>query len=151
MKQKIPNPDSDSTTTMTISAIQNNRTIMPTSNKSLVPAKSMLPRAMRIVPYLTPEEVYQIADACDGRNKERDELLILTLFETGLRVSEDLDITPRKIGVYNGHSVLYIRWKGKKPRMVACPDNLGHRLKSYTHTKRLGLDDTIFRIDRKRA
>ena len=120
-------------------------------NIGLVPAKSMLPRAIRIVPYLTPEEVYQIADACNGRNKERDELLILTLFETGLRISEALDITPRKIGVYNEHSVLYVRGKGKKPRMVACPDNLAHRLKSYAFDRKLGLDDKIFKINRKRA
>lgn len=107
---------------------------------------------MRIVAYLTPEEVYQIADACDGRDKERDELLILTLFETGLRVSEALEeITPRKIGAHSGHSVLYIKGEGAKPRMVACPDNLAHRLKSYAYAKRLGLDDRIFKISRKRA
>lgn len=121
------------------------------TNKALVTTKSMLPRATGIVPYLTPEEVYQISSACDGRNRERDELLILMLFETGLRVSEALDITPRKIGAYNGHSVLYIRGKGKKPRMVACPDNLAHRLKSYAFDRKLGLDDKIFKISRKRA
>jgi len=98
-------------------------------NKSLVPTKSILPRAMSIVSYLTPEEVYQIADACDGRNKERNELLILALFETGLRISEALDITPRKVGTYNGHAVLYIKGNGKKPQMVACPDNLAYQLK----------------------
>ena len=121
------------------------------SNKSLVPAKSVLPRAMRIVPYLTPEEAYQIADACDGRNKGRDELLILTLFETGLRVSEALNISPRKTGAYNGDSVLYIERKRSKPRMVACPDNLAHRLRNYAFDKKLGLDDRIFKINRKRA
>jgi integrase len=57
--------------------------------KALVPSKGMaISKLTRIVPYLTPEEVYHIADSCEGRNKERDELLILTLFETGLRVSE---------------------------------------------------------------
>ncbi|MCL0091609.1 tyrosine-type recombinase/integrase, partial [Dehalococcoidales bacterium] len=69
---------------------------MPRSSKSLVSAKTMFPRAMRIVPYLTPEEVYQIADAArdNGRNGERDSLLILYLFETGLRISEALSLTP---------------------------------------------------------
>jgi len=108
-------------------------------------------KAARIVPYLTPEEVYRIADACDGRNKERDSLLVLLLFQTGLRVSEALDITPRKIGAYNRHSVLYIKGKSKKPRMVACPDGLAYRLKSHAFDRKLGLDNRIFNINRKRA
>jgi integrase/recombinase XerD len=106
---------------------------------------------MRVLPYLTPGEVYQIVDACDGRNKERDQLLILTLFQTGLRVSEALDITPRRIGNHDGHSVICATGKSGKPRMVACPDPLAHRLKSYAYGKRLGLDDRIFRFNRKRA
>lgn len=118
---------------------------------SLVPSKSMLPRAMRIVPYLTPEEVRQIAQACQGRHKERDELLILTLFQTGLRISETLSLTPRRIGAHHGHAVLYIEGKGKKPRMVACPDHLAHRLKSYAFDKGLTIDEPIFKITRKRA
>jgi len=67
-------------------------------NNSLIPSESMLPRAMRIVPYLTPEEVQAMARACQGRHRLRDELLILTLFQTGLRISEALSITPRRIG-----------------------------------------------------
>jgi len=112
-----------------------------------------LSKATRIVPYLTPEEVYQIAAAArsNGRNGERDELLILTLFETGLRVSEALSITPRSIDSYKGHAVINLKkGKGKKPRIVACPNNLAHRLKSYAYN-RLGLDDRIFKINRKRA
>ena len=120
-------------------------------NYSLVPQKSTLTTALRIVPYLTPEEVRHIAEACQGRNKERDELLILTLFQTGLRISEALSLTPRRIGTHHGHAVLYIEGKSKKPRMVACPDPLAHRLKSYAFDKGLGLDDRIFPINRKRA
>jgi integrase/recombinase XerD len=123
------------------------------STKALVPStKFALRRATRVVPYLTPDEVYQIADAAkESRKGERDELLILTLFQTGLRVSEALDITPRKIGAYSGHWVLYIKGKGRKPRTVACPDSLAYRLKSYAFDNKLGLDDKIFRINRKRA
>ncbi|MCL0094295.1 site-specific integrase [Dehalococcoidales bacterium] len=126
---------------------------MPRSSKSLVSAKSMLPRAMRIVPYLTPKEVYQIADAArdNGRNGERDSLLILYLFETGLKISEALSLTPRSIGQYDGKPVIYIKGEGRRPRMVACPENLAHRLKSYAYSKQIGLDDRIFDINRKRA
>jgi integrase/recombinase XerD len=111
----------------------------------------MLPRALGIVPYLTPEEVLQMAQACQGRHRDRDGLLILTLFQTGLRISEALSLTPRKIANQNGHAVLYIEGKGRKPRMVACPDNLAHRIKSYAFDKGLGLDEKIFRINRKRG
>jgi integrase/recombinase XerD len=55
------------------------------------------------------------------------------------------------IGEHEGHAVLYIKGKGKKPRMVACPDGLAHQLKSHSYTTELGLDDRIFNINRKRA
>ena len=121
------------------------------TQRALVTTNSMLPRATAIVPYLTPEDVQLMARACEGRNKERDELLILTLFYTGLRVSEALSVTPRKIGSSDGHPVLYIRGKGKKDRMVACPDSLAHRLKSYAFDRKLDRDDRIFGIGRIRA
>jgi len=121
------------------------------SSQAVIPARSMLTRAWRIVPYLTPEEVYKIADSCSGSKAERNRLLILTLFETGLRISEALNITPRKIGIQNGHGVLYITGKGNKPRMVACPDSLAHQLKSYAYTQKLSLDDRIFKFNRKVA
>ncbi|MDD3580501.1 MAG: tyrosine-type recombinase/integrase [Desulfobacca sp.] len=47
--------------------------------------------------------------------------------------------------------MLYIEVKGKKPRMVACPDALAHRLKSDAFDRGLGLDEKIFGINRKRA
>jgi integrase/recombinase XerD len=111
----------------------------------------MLTRGLRIVPYLTPQEVNQIAKACEGRNKERDELLILTLFQTGLRISEALSITPRRIDNQNGQAVIFVVGKGKKPRMVACPNNLAHRLKSYAFDKKLGPDERVFKIKRFRG
>jgi len=121
-------------------------------SKALVPARGYaLSKASRIVPYLTTEEVYQITDACQGRNGERDKLLILTLFQTGLRVSEALSITPRKIGVYNSHSVLSIKGKGGRPRLVSCPDDLAHQIKSYSFDEKLGLDDRIFKVNRIQA
>ncbi|MDD3582147.1 MAG: hypothetical protein PHW74_14165 [Desulfobacca sp.] len=35
-------------------------------NNSLIPTKAMLPRALRILPYLTPEEVEAMARACQA-------------------------------------------------------------------------------------
>jgi len=123
------------------------------TTKSLVKSKMGLQRAASIVPYLTPAEVYQMAEAAaDNRNGERDKLLILLLFETGLRVSEALSLTPRLIGQHEGKPVIYLKkGKGKKPRMVACPEDLAHRIRSFAYSKEVGPDDRIFPINRKRA
>ncbi len=118
--------------------------------RSLIP-KAWVPQALSIVPYLTREEVARMAVACQGRNRLRDELLILTLFQTGLRISEALRLTPRKIESYEGGAALHILGKGGKARLVACPPSLAHRLKSYAFDKKLELDDRIFKINRKRA
>ena len=113
------------------------------SSKQIAALKSSIQKT-HIVPYRTPEEVYRIVEtAKDSRNGDRDSLLIKTLFETGLRISEALSLTPRMIGEYEGHAVLYIKGKGKKPRMVACPDSLAHQLKSHAYTNKLELDDKI--------
>lgn len=120
-------------------------------SKQIASLKSTIQKT-HIVPYLIPEEVYRIVNvAKEGIKGDRNSLLIKTLFETGLRISEALSITPRMIGEYEGHAVLYIKGKGKKLQMVACPDGLAHQLTSHAYTKKLGLDDRIFKINRKRA
>jgi integrase/recombinase XerD len=119
--------------------------------RALQPHQTRVPRAFFIVPYLTSEEVGLMAQACQGRHQARDELLIMTLFQTGLRISEALSITPRKVGNFGGGAVLHIEGKGRKPRAVACPEPLAHRLKSYAFDRQLELDDQIFKINRKRA
>jgi integrase len=96
--------------------------------RALLTHKALLPRAFFIVPYLTPDEVARMGQACQGRHQARDELLILTLFQTGLRISEVLSITPRKIGSFAGGAVLHIEGKGQKPRLVACPHELYQNL-----------------------
>ena len=122
-------------------------------SKSLVPAKGFaLQKAGRIVEYLLPEEVYQIIESIkEERNGERDVLLILTLFETGLRISETLSLTPKKINRYNGGYVFHITGKGNKPRMVACPGELANRLKAYAYEKNLTPDSRFWKFNRTRA
>lgn len=47
-------------------------------NHALITGKAMLPRALRIVLYLTSAEVEAMACACLGRHQAHDRLLILT-------------------------------------------------------------------------
>jgi integrase len=116
----------------------------------MLPMKTGLPaRALRLVPYLTPEEVQQLCAACRGRQRDRDALLILVLFQTGLRISEALTITVGDLSRQPG--VLEIVGKGGKPRLVACPAALSHRLKAYAFDRGLGPGDRLFPVGRKRA
>ncbi|MGA7579077.1 MAG: tyrosine-type recombinase/integrase [Desulfobaccales bacterium] len=98
---------------------------------ALIPRGALLPQALSIVSYLTREEVGHFAAACQGRNRLRDELLIHTLFQTGMRISEVLSLTPRRIESHEGNAALHIQGKGGKARLVACPAALAHRLKSF--------------------
>jgi integrase/recombinase XerD len=120
-------------------------------SKALVPAHNTLTKAFTIVPYLTREEIKRMIATIDGRHKTRDELLILLLYQTGLRISEALSLTPRMIGLQDGKAALFIIGKGKKARMVACPNSLAHRLKSYAYDRRIAVDEKLFEINRKRA
>jgi len=116
----------------------------------MLPVKAGLPaKALRLVPYLSPEEVRRLCAGCRGRHRERDVLLILVLFQTGLRISEALGLT---VGHLNRHpGVVKITGKGGKQRLVACPAPLSHRLKAYAFDRGLGQDDKLFPLGRKRA
>jgi integrase/recombinase XerD len=116
-----------------------------------MPSRVLAPPALVLIPYLTRKEVARLAAACPGRNQIRDELLILTLFQTGLRISETLSLTPRHLSTSAEGAVLQIRGKGGKARLVACPKSLAHRLESFAFDQQLGLDNRLFPINRKRA
>mgnify|MGYP001130175553 CR=1 FL=1 len=111
-----------------------------------------LVKAQRIVPYITPEEVKSLVEGVKGtRRGERDALLILLLFQTGLRISEALSLTPSHIQKFEGKPVLSIIGKGRKPRLIACPDRLIDRLKSYAYEHKLSSNDRFFPIKRSRG
>ena len=106
----------------------------------------------RIVPYLSPEEVQRLADeARKGRNGERDSLFILLLYQTGLRISEALSLTRAKIGQFEGKPVLDVLGKGKKPRLVSCPESLAEKLMAYARKKWLDTQHRIFPFNRTRG
>lgn len=113
----------------------------------------VLSKVNSTVQYLTSEEISLICQkAQEGRNGLRDGLLILTLFQTGLRITECLSLTPRDISIYNGIPVVCVRkGKGGKDRKVSLPESLFHRLKSYAFDKRFEVNERLFDINRSRA
>ncbi len=86
---------------------------------------------------------------CRERHRERDALLILLLFQTGLRISEALALTVGHLSQQPG--ALEVVGKGGKLRLVACPAPLVHRLKAYAYDRGLGPGDRLFPVGHKRA
>ena len=113
--------------------------------------QNLITMSSKAVKYLLPEEVYRIASACGKRNAERDSLLIRTLFETGLRISEALSLTPVKIEKHGNGFAVSIIGKGKKLRLVACPTPLANELTAYAYNHQLGPNDKFWRFTRTYA
>lgn len=108
--------------------------------------------SMRIVPYLLPREVHKLAEgARKRRNGERDYLFILLLYQTGLRISEALSLTLAKIDKFDGKPVIEVMGKGKKLRLVSCPESLANKLMTYAYQKKLDPQDKFFPFNRIRG
>ena len=121
-------------------------------NRNQVTKRNVFSETIRIVPYLLPEEVQRLAAAArKRRNGERDYLFILFLYQTGLRISEALSLTPAKISQFDGKPVIEVMGKGKKPRIVSCPESLTNKLISYAYHKKLDSQDRFFPFNRIRG
>jgi integrase/recombinase XerD len=117
-------------------------------NNALVQRKMALNRVNLPVSYLTEEDIRQLVEGC---RKERDKLLITLLFQTGVRISEALALTPAAIRNFEGKPAMEIIGKGKKLRMVALPVNLKEKLESYAYRVRIEPRMRFFDINRSRA
>ncbi len=117
-------------------------------DNALVQRKMALSRVNLPVSYLTEEEIKQLVEAC---KKERDRLLITLLFQTGVRISEALALTPAAIRNFEGKPAMEIIGKGKKLRMVALPVNLKEKLESYAYRAKIEPRMRFFEINRSRA
>ena len=117
-------------------------------NNALVQRKMALNRVNLPVSYLTEEDIRQLVESC---KKERDKLLITLLFQTGVRISEALALTPAAIRNFEGKPAMEIIGKGKKLRMVALPVNLKEKLESYAYRIKIEPRMRFFDINRSRA
>ncbi len=117
-------------------------------NNALVQRKMALNRVNLPVSYLTEEDIRQLVEAC---KKERDKLLITLLFQTGVRISEALALTPAAIRNFAGKPAMELIGKGKQLRMVALPVNLKEKLESYAYRVKIEPRMRFFDINRSRA
>ena len=117
-------------------------------NNALVQRRMALNKVNLPVSYLTEEDIRRLVEAC---KKERDRLLITLLFQTGVRISEALSLTPAAIRNFEGKPAMEIVGKGKKLRMVALPVNLKEKLESYAYRAKIEPRMRFFEINRSRA
>jgi integrase len=97
------------------------------------------------ITYLNEEEVKKLISSC---KRERDKLLILVMYQSGLRISEALSLTPSSIKTINGSPALEIKGKREKIRYVALPKNLCDRLLAYAYKAHISPESRFFPINR---
>jgi integrase len=107
----------------------------------------------RPVSFLLESEVYQLADAAKtSRQGDRDELLIMLLFQGALRISEVLAFTPGdRVRVGDKYCLMIRHGKGDKPRVITIPGPLYMRMGNYICEHNIGPGDKFFTITRFRA
>ena len=127
-----------------------------TNSKDVVVFKPKAIRAIRRgeytrpVSFITEAEVYRLASAARTmRDDERNDLLILTMFQAALRVTEAIKLRVMDKATVDNKHILLVRGKGNKPRLVAIPEKLSYHLGDYA--QRQGLDDRFFPVSRVRA
>jgi len=125
-------------------------------------AKTSIPSLARIaqhragspVPHWGVAEVQRLIASAQilgrGSKGERDGLLIITLFDAGLRVSEGLGLRPLDIVRSSGGYRLRVTGKSGY-REVACSPSLVAGLQSYAYQRSLVREERFFPITRDRV
>jgi len=129
-----------------------------TNSKEVVVFKPKAIRAIRRgeytrpVSFITEAEVYRLADAAKAmRDGERNELLVLTLFQAAWRVTEAIKLRIMDKATVDNKHILLVQGKGGKPRLVAIPEKLSYHLGDYAQRQGLKAEDRFFGISRVRA
>lgn len=93
----------------------------------IIDIKKQPKRNKRIPKYFTLEECKRLVNAVSGRNKERDKMIIILFLNTGLRLSELVDLNIFCIDNEN----LNIIGKGNKERVIHLDSSVIDLLKDY--------------------
>ena len=109
----------------------------PASGIVLARAQVSLQLSRRLPYYLTPEEAHQINEAAAS---ERDHLFLRLLWETGVRVSEAIQLRLEDAG-RDGIRVL---GKGNVERVVFVQDGLISAILFYAQERQLSRSDYLF-------
>lgn len=99
------------------------------------------------VPHITFADVLRLVDAC----KERDGLLISTIYDGCLRVSEALSVRPMDIVQTPDGWQIRVLGKGNKRSAVAVSDSLIAKLQAYAYRNNITPDQPFFPINRQRV
>jgi len=102
-------------------------------------------KGKNIPKYLQETEVKQILERAE-QSKKRDHLILLTLFRTGLRVSELVNLEKRDIRQQEGE-IIVRQGKGNKDRIVPLEKELGHLLGYYMDD--LTMQDRVFNLSKR--
>lgn len=86
-----------------------------------------------LIPFLTTDEMTILLQ--QPRSGSRDQVLLATLYDTGARVQELLDLTPRDIRL-DPPAVVTLRGKGQKTRQVPILQNTRQLLENYLRKAR---------------
>jgi len=97
----------------------------------------------REITFLEPDELDRLLNSPDGNGLDalRDRALLITLFSTGMRVSELCSLDRDKIDINRGE--VTIRGKGGKLRLVFLSDDAKNALHNYLD-KRSDVDEALF-------
>ena len=128
--------------------------IVPSGQKLRWPAKKRyrVSEYTRPVSFITETEVYRIADVAKSmRDGERNELLILTMFQAALRVTEAIKLRTKDKATVDNKHILLVQGKGNKPRLVAIPEKLSYHLGDFAQRQGLKPEDRFFPVTRIRA
>ena len=126
--------------------------ILNKSDKGLIIRKSQ-DMGAGYVPHLGVDQVLRMAEAVrDNREGDRDRLLIITLFDACLRISEALSLRPRDIE--DTPAGWQIRFHGVKKggwTVAAISASLAAQLQAYAYRQQIPPDGLFYPINRSRA
>jgi integrase len=121
-----------------------------TKSPAIIRAKAA---AGSYVPHLRLEEVLGIAKAAGSvrENGERNRLLVLTLFDACLRVSEALALKVSDLKQSTDGWYVQVFGKGRRPGVAAVSASLAAQLQAYAYRAKIAPHELFFPIKRSRA